>query len=99
MSLYPTAGGTHKKSSNLLTATLCISYSATIYCSLQSIHNTFISFVALNELPQHGQMYFLVLDGFLVFGAIGVPFPLVPPVNPPNESCPVCRSEYLLVRS
>ena len=24
-------------------------------------------------------------DGFLAFGAIGVPFPLVPPVNPPNE--------------
>lgn len=69
-----------KRVAIFLTATLCISYSATIYCSLQSIHNTFISFVALNELPQHGQIYFLVLDGFLVLGAIGVPFPLVPPV-------------------
>lgn len=68
-----------------LTATLYISYLATINGSLQSIHNTLISFVALNELPQHGHIYLRVLDGFLVFGAIGVPFPLVPPVNPPNE--------------
>lgn len=35
------------------------------------MHITFISFVALNELPQHGHWYFLVLDGFPVFGLIG----------------------------
>ncbi len=41
-------------------------HSDLINFSLQSMHSTFISFVARNELPQHGHMYFLVLDGFFV---------------------------------
>ena len=52
----------------------------------QSIQRTLKSLVALKELPQQGQIYFLVLLGFL--GRVGASEPLldVPPVNPvPKE--------------
>ena len=41
-----------------------IIYSDSINFSLHSMHNTFIFFVARNELPQHGHKYFRVLEGF-----------------------------------
>ena len=54
-------------------------YSANTNCTLQSIHNTFIFFVALNEFPQQGQIYFLVLLGFLIFFGASAPLPLFDP--------------------
>ena len=64
-----------------------ICYSATMNCSLQSIHITFNSLVALNELPQQGQIYFLVLDGFLVFGGTIPPLPVFDPPIPVKVNC------------
>ena len=47
------------------------------------MHMTFSDFVALKELPQQGQMYFLVLLGFLVLGtAVPLPLPDLPPLTP-----------------
>lgn len=54
-------------------------YSANTNCTLQSIHNTFIFFVALNEFPQQGQIYFLVLLGFLIFFGASALLPLFDP--------------------
>ena len=51
------------------------------------MHITFKFFVALNELPQHGQIYLRVLDGFRVFGGIAVPLPAFAPPIPVNENC------------
>lgn len=57
-------------------------YSARTNCTLQSIHNTLMFFVALKLLPQHGHIYFLVLLGFLIFFGASAPFPLfVPPTG------------------
>lgn len=54
-------------------------YSAIINCSLQSIHITFIFFVALKLLPQQGQIYFLVLDFFRGFFGVSAPLPFFAP--------------------
>lgn len=54
-------------------------YSANTNCTLQSMHNTLIFFVALKLLPQQGHIYFRVLLGFLIFFGASAPFPLFDP--------------------
>ena len=56
---------------------------ATIKGTLQSRHRTWISFVALKEFLQQGQIYFLVLLGLGADrGEVGGQLSLFPPENP-----------------
>ena len=50
-------------------------YPAITYCVLQSMHRTLIFFVALKLLPQQGQIYLRVLDGFLTLAVGAEPLP------------------------
>jgi hypothetical protein len=56
-------------------------YTSTI-CSSQSTHAILTVRVALTDIPQQGQIYFLVLD---VLGGVTVPLaPLCAPLPPPT---------------